>query len=49
MAVDNTYDLKDYFLSAHQFTYPLSGKTGKTTGKELNCKVTVQDILVAGL
>lgn len=49
LSVNNTLELKDYFLSANQFTYRLSGKTRKTTDKELNCKVTVQYTLVAGL
>jgi hypothetical protein len=49
LPVESSLDLKDYFLSANQFTYRVSGKTRKTTDKELNCKVLVKYTIVAGL
>lgn len=49
LPVESSLDLKDYFMSANQFTYRISGKNRKTTDKELKCKVLVQYNIVAGL
>lgn len=49
LPVESSLDLKDYFLSANQFTYRVSGKSRKTTDKDLNCKILVKYTIVAGL
>jgi hypothetical protein len=49
LPVESSLDLKDYFLSANQFTYRISGKSRKTTDKDLNCKILVKYTIVAGL
>lgn len=49
LPVNSSLDLKDYFLSANTFSYRVSGKTRKTTDKELNCKVLVKYTITAGL
>lgn len=49
LPVESSLDLKDYFLSANQFTYRITGKSRKTTDKELKCKVLVKYTIVAGL
>lgn len=49
MPVESSLELKDYFLNANVFSYRISGKTRKTTDKELNCKVLVKYTIVAGL
>jgi hypothetical protein len=49
LPVNTSLDLKNYFLSANQFTYRITGKARKTTSKELNCKVLVKYTIVAGL
>lgn len=49
LPVESSLDLKDYFLSASQFTYRISGKSRKTTDKELKCNVLVNYTIVAGL
>lgn len=42
-------ELKDYFISATQFSYRVVGTTRKTTDKELQCRVRVQYRIKAGL
>lgn len=49
LPVDNSLDLKDYFLNATTFSYKVSGKTRKTTDKPLDCKIVVKYNIVAGL
>lgn len=49
LPVESSLDLKEYFLSANQFSYRISGKARKTTDKELRCKVLVKYTIVAGL
>lgn len=46
---NNSLELKDYFLSATQFSYRISAKARKTTSKELQCKAIVKYTIVAGL
>lgn len=49
LPVESSLDLKNYFLSANQFTYRISGKSRKKTDKELKCKVLVKYTITAGL
>ena len=49
LPVESSLDLKDYFLSATQFSYRISGKARKTTDKELKGTVLVKYSIVAGL
>ena len=42
-------ELKEYFLSATQFSYRLAATARKTTDKELKCKAVVKYTIVAGL
>lgn len=49
LPVESSLDLKNYFLSANQFTYRITGKSRKTTDKELKCKVLVKYTITAGL
>lgn len=49
LPVESSLDLKDYFLSATQFSYRITGKARKTTNKELKGKVLVKYTIAAGL
>lgn len=47
--VNESLDLKAYFMNATEFSYRMSVKTRKTTDKELDCKIIVKYTIVAGL
>jgi len=49
MTVDQSVDLKDYFLNANVFTYQVAGKSRKATTKALQCQVKVTYTITAGL
>ncbi len=49
MPVDQSIELKDYFLNANVFTIKVSGKNRKMTTQPLHCRVELKYTLEAGL